>query len=274
MKNVFEYYDEGVYLAHHGIKGQKWGIRRFQNPDGSLTEVGKQRYLKAATDYLDPKAKRINVKYTNNNGKSYYLNTTEGYAQIRKYIEEASTTSKELSKIIDEARKLNSEEDTDGEAWMNDQDRVRKTTKDYLSEKREKEIKGLEDDLEYVKNRKIKRGDEEYLIDHITQSLESKKKEKITKQYVDEYIKKNGGIDFYSDMWAYEKKKHPNMVARDDRIFELSQEYRTESEKYFKELLGEYGNKRIPTSRYGTTLSSLLSERSSDAFWDLMWGWY
>ena len=32
-------------IAHHGIKGQKWGIRRFQNEDGSLTEAGKKRYL-------------------------------------------------------------------------------------------------------------------------------------------------------------------------------------------------------------------------------------
>lgn len=31
-------------LFHHGIKGQKWGIRRFQNPDGSLTPEGKLRY--------------------------------------------------------------------------------------------------------------------------------------------------------------------------------------------------------------------------------------
>ena len=32
-------------LYHHGIKGQKWGIRRYQNEDGSLTEAGKKRYL-------------------------------------------------------------------------------------------------------------------------------------------------------------------------------------------------------------------------------------
>lgn len=31
------------YLAHHGILGQRWGVRRFQNPDGSLTEAGKRR---------------------------------------------------------------------------------------------------------------------------------------------------------------------------------------------------------------------------------------
>ena len=33
-----------AYLAHHGIKGQKWGIRRFQNSDGTLTGAGKNRY--------------------------------------------------------------------------------------------------------------------------------------------------------------------------------------------------------------------------------------
>ena len=32
------------YLAHHGIKGQKWGVRRFQEEDGSLTAEGKERY--------------------------------------------------------------------------------------------------------------------------------------------------------------------------------------------------------------------------------------
>jgi len=33
-----------AYLAHHGIKGQKWGVRRYQNPDGSYTDLGKKRY--------------------------------------------------------------------------------------------------------------------------------------------------------------------------------------------------------------------------------------
>lgn len=37
---------ENTYLVHHGILGQKWGVRRFQNPDGSLTSAGQKRYLK------------------------------------------------------------------------------------------------------------------------------------------------------------------------------------------------------------------------------------
>lgn len=32
------------YLEQHGIKGMKWGVRRFQNEDGSLTKAGEKRY--------------------------------------------------------------------------------------------------------------------------------------------------------------------------------------------------------------------------------------
>ena len=35
---------EEHYLSHYGIKGQKWGVRRFQNDDGTLTKEGKLRY--------------------------------------------------------------------------------------------------------------------------------------------------------------------------------------------------------------------------------------
>lgn len=33
-------------LYHYGIKGQKWGVRRYQNPDGTLTAKGKKRLAK------------------------------------------------------------------------------------------------------------------------------------------------------------------------------------------------------------------------------------
>ena len=37
-------------LAHYGIRGQKWGLRRFQNEDGSYTAEGKERYGRGSWD--------------------------------------------------------------------------------------------------------------------------------------------------------------------------------------------------------------------------------
>lgn len=55
-------------LYHHGIKGQKWGVRRFQNPDGSLTEEGRRRYLKGKSlyNYESKATKRYEKKYGKN----------------------------------------------------------------------------------------------------------------------------------------------------------------------------------------------------------------
>ena len=54
--------NEGAYLAHHGVKGQRWGVRRFQNTDGSLTEKGKRRMktLQGKSDKLDAKKAKLN----------------------------------------------------------------------------------------------------------------------------------------------------------------------------------------------------------------------
>lgn len=52
-------------LYHWGIKGQKWGIRRYQNPDGSLTEEGKARYGGDSYDKLSQNQKdRYNADKT------------------------------------------------------------------------------------------------------------------------------------------------------------------------------------------------------------------
>ena len=48
--------DDRNFLEHYGILGQKWGIRRFQNPDGSLTEEGKIRYNKESQKLVDMSA--------------------------------------------------------------------------------------------------------------------------------------------------------------------------------------------------------------------------
>lgn len=57
------YYANSLY--HYGIKGQKWGVRRFQNKDGSLTPAGRKRYdddgpsQKKQKEYKVPKNKSL-----------------------------------------------------------------------------------------------------------------------------------------------------------------------------------------------------------------------
>ena len=55
-------------LYHHGIKGQKWGVRRFQNKDGSMTSAGKKReqMKNPIKDALARRQKRKNDKFKNN----------------------------------------------------------------------------------------------------------------------------------------------------------------------------------------------------------------
>lgn len=45
-------------LYHHGILGQKWGVRRYQNSDGSLTAQGKKRYGGNSYKELTPEGKK------------------------------------------------------------------------------------------------------------------------------------------------------------------------------------------------------------------------
>ena len=69
-------YNYTTELWHHGIMGMKWGIRRYQNPDGSLTIAGKIRYgnknrLEAS---VNKKAAKLQRKYNDLTGKSIRQN--------------------------------------------------------------------------------------------------------------------------------------------------------------------------------------------------------
>ena len=47
------------YIQHWGILGQKWGVRRYQNEDGTLTEEGRLRYQKKDIDWAKKNQKKI-----------------------------------------------------------------------------------------------------------------------------------------------------------------------------------------------------------------------
>lgn len=67
------------FLAHHGVKGQKWGVRRYQNKDGSLNQSGQK------------KAQKMKERYTKLTGK-----------QLRRNPSQKSTTQKSKQKSISE----------------------------------------------------------------------------------------------------------------------------------------------------------------------------
>ena len=74
------------YLAHHGIPGMKWGVRRYQNEDGTLTDAGKARYAKSIARYkkniakYENKAKKNRAEVERRNKRSNFYLTDTGRA--------------------------------------------------------------------------------------------------------------------------------------------------------------------------------------------------
>ena len=90
-------YNNSYELYHHGILGQKWGVRRFQNEDGSLTSAGKERYgagvkqkVKDAADEVKKKVADVEENYA----KALYVNNP-GMS-----MDQAKKTSKNYIKAV------------------------------------------------------------------------------------------------------------------------------------------------------------------------------
>lgn len=105
---------EDNYLAHYGITGQKWGVRRFQNPDGSLTEAGKKRYeadsnRSSQSNALESKGHGLFSRVK----KKAYTQTVQSEGEwIRKAGEMVADPKarKKIIKAIDEFKRENPEE--------------------------------------------------------------------------------------------------------------------------------------------------------------------
>lgn len=104
-------------LVHHGIIGQRWGIRRYQNADGTLTNAGKARYEK--------EIQRNNQKKRKDRAEADSLNDPSRW--VKEDLTRAKTTVDSAASLTRDVRKLRT-------------DSVKKETYD-LSEMSDKELR-------------------------------------------------------------------------------------------------------------------------------------
>ena len=79
-------------LYHYGIKGMKWGIRRYQNKDGSLTNAGKNRYDRDVREN-NAKVKDKRIKIDGPDPKRW---AKEDVTRAKKTVDAASDLNKQL----------------------------------------------------------------------------------------------------------------------------------------------------------------------------------
>ena len=92
-------------LYHFGIKGQKWGVRRFQNADGTLTEEGKKRYgstydeVKKNADAARETATRLRRRSDDLNSRLFFTNDIANHVAARRATK-AEKKSAEYDRIL------------------------------------------------------------------------------------------------------------------------------------------------------------------------------
>lgn len=122
------------HLAHFGILGQKWGVRRFQNEDGTLTEEGKKRYYNSDNDGLSEEGRK----------QFFESNSSRLTAAGRKALETDDEDLKGIIKSEKFGRDYN-------ERWLNSYNRAADTFNRRIEELNNKYMHPAKDEKTYRK---------------------------------------------------------------------------------------------------------------------------
>lgn len=101
--------NDSQYLQHYGILGQKWGMRRFQNPDGSLTEEGKKRYGQVNNGRLNTGLKNLAKKINKSTDKIESRTAPIAQPKVEMTNEEIVKSGK-ASIVLENASRLSTQE--------------------------------------------------------------------------------------------------------------------------------------------------------------------
>lgn len=239
---IHEYSSEE--LRHHGIKGMRWGIRRYQNKDGSLTPAGRKRYdqeiesLKSEKTKLQQKHKNLNAQQRMEARKDKLKADIEAEKEYLKNVGKKSGKSDSSDK--------QSEETKEPEKKKSASDMSSEELNEAINHMRlQQTYNELYSQLNPEKESKIKKIGKKFLDDAIIPAGTS-----VAKDWLTKVGKEALGINTKEAKSEYEKLKEQYNILKTKKDIEDLKNPKKDYGKENSELRDQLENQRLKDKEY------------------------